>query len=149
MRELRGYIEELIGEPIIIGPGQPTSKDTPCGMVIRRGGVNYIFYDPDTSEAHQDHIIAHEYAHLLKGHRITMAAQKPDGDTDDEDAVILGDVDDELMSIILGRSDYNDDIEREAEGIGSFLQAYVISSRPAPQSESADRITRTLMRRGD
>ncbi|MFJ9616007.1 molybdopterin-dependent oxidoreductase [Streptomyces noursei] len=50
---------------------------------------------------------------------------------------------------VLGRTNYAESIEREAEAIGSFLQAHVITSRPVPQSESADRITRALMRRND
>ena len=143
VRELRGYIEELIGEPIHIAPGKPADGDNPCGMVIKSGGVNYVGYDPDTSPAHQDHIIAHEFGHLLKGHRGSRI------DPASAEGIILGDLDEDLWATILGRTNYTEPVEREAEAIGSFLQAHVISSRPAPQSESADRITRTLMRRED
>ncbi|MFI1201701.1 hypothetical protein ACH4VR_19980 [Streptomyces sp. NPDC020883] len=143
MRDLRGYIEELIGEPIRIAPGKSADGTTPCGMVIRSGGVNYIGYDPDTSPAHQDHIIAHEFGHLLKGHHGSDLAPTA------ADGLILGDLDPSLWATVLGRTNYAETIEREAETIGSFLQAHIITSRPAPQSESADRITRTLMRRSD
>ncbi|WP_328333508.1 ImmA/IrrE family metallo-endopeptidase [Streptomyces sp. NBC_00455] len=143
VRDLRGYIETLIGEPIEIAPGRPTDGDTPCGMVVKSGGVHYVRYDPDTSPAHQDFIIAHEFGHLLKGHsgsRVEPASQE---------GIILGDVEMDLWATVLGRTNYAETIEREAEAIGSFLQAHVITSRPASQSESADRITRTLMRRED
>ncbi|MCX4677690.1 ImmA/IrrE family metallo-endopeptidase [Streptomyces sp. NBC_01433] len=143
VREMRGFIEELISEPIIITPGKTTGGSTPCGMVIKSGGINYIGYDPDTSPAHQDFIIGHEYGHLLKGHRGIATAVTPDN------GIILGDIETDLWATVLGRTNYSETIEREAEGIGSFLQAHVITSRPAPQSESADRITRTLMRRDD
>lgn len=143
VRDLRGYIEELIGEPIRIAPGKPADGETPCGMVVKSGGVNYIGYDPDTSPAHQDHIIAHEFGHLLKGHRGIATTLIPEG------GVILGDLDSDLWATVLGRTNYAETVEREAEAVGSFLQAHVITSRPAPQSESADRITRTLMRRDD
>ncbi|MFF5566602.1 hypothetical protein ACFY7Z_13365 [Streptomyces sp. NPDC012623] len=143
VRELRGYIETLIGEPIQIAPGSPADGDTPCGMVVRSGGVHYVRYDPDTSPAHQDHIIAHEFGHLLMGHsgsRVEPASR---------DGVILGDIETDLWATVLGRTNYAETIEREAEAVGSFLRTHVITSRPAPQSESADRITRTLTRRED
>ncbi|MFI1012575.1 hypothetical protein [Streptomyces sp. NPDC020965] len=145
VRDLRSYVEELIGEPIQIGPGKPAGTDTPCGMVVKSGGVNYIGYDPETSTAHQDHIIAHELGHLLKGHRGSRVSPASD------DGVILGDLNTDLWATVLNRTNYAETIEREAEAIASFLQAHVTTSTspPEPQSEAADRITRTLMRRND
>ncbi|RLU79931.1 hypothetical protein CTZ27_35870 [Streptomyces griseocarneus] len=132
VRDLRSFVEKRIGQAIHIAPHDRADGSLPCGMVIASGGANYIGYDPETSPAHQDHIIAHELAHLLKGHR---------GEP------LVNDLDADLLATILGRTDYDEDAEREAELIGSLLQTHVINSRPASQSESADRIARTLMRR--
>ncbi|WP_435057587.1 hypothetical protein [Streptomyces sp. bgisy060] len=137
VRDLRGFVEERIGQPIHIAPHDRSDGSLPCGMVITSGGANYIGYDPETSTTHQDHIIAHELAHLLKGHRGELLAETFDVDL----------LDDDLLATVLGRTDYDEHSEREAEAIAGFLQAHVISNRPASQSESADRIARTLMRR--
>lgn len=138
VRDLVPFVEAKIGEPIHIAPHDRTDGTLPCGMVIRRGEGNFIGYDPETSPAHQDHIIAHELAHLLLGHRGAAPA-------DDFELDLL---DDELLVTVLGRTDYDEDPERLAEGVGTLLQAHVFTSRPASKSESADRIARTLMRRG-
>ncbi|WP_143664395.1 hypothetical protein [Streptomyces sp. NRRL B-24572] len=135
---MRGFVETRIGQPIHIAPHERADGTLPCGMVITSGGANYIGYDPETSHAHQDHIIAHELAHLLKGHRGALLVESFDVDL----------LDDDLLATVLGRTHYDQDSEREAEVIGSLLQAHVITSRPASRSESADRIARTLMRRG-
>ncbi|WP_208874729.1 ImmA/IrrE family metallo-endopeptidase [Streptomyces sp. PBH53] len=132
VRELRSFVEERIGQSIRIAPHETADGSQPCGMVITSGGVNYIGYDPETSHAHQDHIIAHELAHLLKGHR---------------GVPLVSDLDSDLLATVLGRTNYDEDTEREAEIIGSLLQAHVITNPSAPQSESVDRIARTLMRR--
>ncbi|MFD3514823.1 hypothetical protein [Streptomyces sp. NPDC058657] len=141
VRELRAHIEEVIGEPITIAPGDPTDGTTPCGMVIRSDGANFIGYDPDTSPAHQDFIVGHEFGHLLRRHKGRVIEPASD------EGIILGDIDADLFGTVLNRTDYTETDEREAEAIASFLQAHVINSRPAPQSASADRITRTLTRR--
>ncbi|MEU8540821.1 ImmA/IrrE family metallo-endopeptidase [Streptomyces sp. NPDC048717] len=130
-------MEAQIGEPIHIAPHDKADGSLPCGMVVRRDEGNFIGYDPETSVTHQDHIIAHELAHLLLGHQ--GAQLVPDFDLDLLDA--------DLLITFLGRTDYDEDPERHAEAVGSLLQAHVLTSRPVPTSPSADRIARTLMRR--
>lgn len=143
VRELRGYVEGLIGEPIVISPSLPADRGTPCGLVVKVAGVNYIGYDPGTSPSHQDHIIAHEFGHLLKGHAGKQAV--PASAT----GIILGDIDSELIQMVLGRARYDDDDELEAELIGTYLQTHVrySNSTPATQGADADRIMQTLIRR--
>ncbi|BCL31015.1 secondary metabolite protein [Streptomyces aurantiacus] len=104
--------------------------------------MSYVFYDPETSPAHQDHIIAHEFAHILKGHRGSTTLPAPDG------GGLLSLLDPALIAAFLGRTGYAEHDEQEAEMVGSFLQAHANSYRPPTRSEEADRITRTLLRRG-
>ncbi|QNA72067.1 hypothetical protein C8250_009250 [Streptomyces sp. So13.3] len=143
VRELHDYVEKLIGEPVIISPTMPADGGTPCGLVVKIAGVNYIGYDPGTSPSHQDHIIAHEFGHLLKGHRGNQVAPASAA------GIILGDLDPELIQMVLCRARYDDEQELEAEIIGTYLQTYVRhrSSTPATQGADADRVMRTLIRR--
>ncbi|MCZ4123660.1 toxin [Streptomyces sp. H39-S7] len=143
VRELTDYIERLIGEPIIISPSLSADGRTPCGLLVKIDGVNHIGYDPSTSSSHQDDIIAHEFGHLLKGHaggQVTPASAA---------GIILGDIDPDLIQMVLCRARYDDKQELEAEIIGTYLQAHVrrSSGAPATQGPDGDRILQTLIRR--
>lgn len=110
-------------------------------MWIATRTVSYIFYDQETSAAHQDHIIAHELAHILKGHRgaTTLATLDVGG--------LFSLLDPALIKTVLGRTDYTEQDEREAETVGTYLQQHANSYRPPTRSDEAYRITRTLLRR--
>ena len=140
VRELHPFVEEFIGQPIRLEPAK-VGASVPCGMWISTADESYVFYDPATSTAHQDHIIGHEYAHMLKRHRGSTTLPVPAaGD-------LLGLLDPNLVAAVLGRTDYSEHDEQEAELVGSFLQAHVNSYVPPARSEEADRITRSLLRR--
>ncbi|NEA53507.1 hypothetical protein G3I60_04900 [Streptomyces sp. SID13666] len=106
--------------------------------------MNYIGYDPSTSTIHQDDIIGHEFGHLLKGHSGTQEVPPASAE-----GVILGDVDLDLIQMVLCRARYDDEQELEAEIIGTYLQAHVrhANSTPATQGADADRVMQTLIRR--
>jgi hypothetical protein len=140
VRELRPFVEERIGQPIRLQPAE-VGAALPCGMWIATKTVSYVFYDPETSPAHQDHIIAHEFAHILKSHRGSTTLPFGFGG-------LFSVLDPGLIKAVLGRTDYAERDEQEAEMVGSYLQAHANSYRPPTRSEEADRITRTLLRRG-
>lgn len=144
VRDLRPFVEERIGQPIRLQPAE-VEASVPCGMWIATRTTSYVFYDPDTSPAHQDHIIAHEFGHMLKGHRgsSTLPPMNAGG--------LLDLLDPALIRAVLGRTDYVEHDEREAELVGSYLQEHANSYRPpTPQGlwhmAEADRIARTLLR---
>jgi hypothetical protein len=139
VRELRPFMEKHIGQPIRLQPAE-VGESVPCGMWISTSTVSYIFFDPETSPAHQDHIIGHEFAHMLKGHRGSTTLPRPAA------GGLLGLLDPALVKSVLGRTDYTEHDEQEAEMVGSFLKAHTNSYRPPARSEQADRITRTLLR---
>ncbi|MGY4936201.1 hypothetical protein ACWD7T_34990 [Streptomyces sp. 900116325] len=141
VRELKPYVETHIGQPIRLVKAE-IGESLPCGMWIATSTVSYVFYDPETSQAHQDHIIGHEFAHMLKGHRGSTTLPTPDA------GGLLSLLDPALVRAVLGRTDYEEHDEKEAEMVGSFLKLHANSYRPPTTSPEADRITRTLLRRG-
>ncbi|WP_433724380.1 hypothetical protein ACQP2Y_03100 [Actinoplanes sp. CA-051413] len=44
------------------------SAGLPCGLWISVETADYVFYDPETSQLHAEHIILHELGHMLSGH---------------------------------------------------------------------------------
>jgi hypothetical protein len=139
VRELRPFVEQYIGQPIHLQPAE-VGESVPCGIWIATSTVSYLFYDPETSPAHQDHIIAHEFAHILKGHggSTTLTGPAAGG--------LLGLLDPSLVKAVLGRTNYSERDEQEAEMVGSFLKAHTNSYRPPARNDKAYRITRTLLR---
>ncbi|MFJ9963911.1 M48 family metalloprotease [Streptomyces avermitilis] len=144
VRDLLPFVGEHIGQSIQLQPAE-VGESVPCGMWIATRTASYVFYDPDTSPAHQDHIIAHEFGHMLKGHRGSRTLPTPDA------GGLLTLLDPALIQAVLGRTDYAQHDEQEAEMVGSYLQEHANSYRP-PSSQGlwrtaeADRIARTLLR---
>ena len=97
-------------------------------MWIATSTVSYIFFDPQTSPAHQDHIIAHEFAHVLAGHRGSSTLPTPDA------GGLLNLLDPALIRAVLGRTDYAHHDEQEAEMVASFLQEHANSYHPPTRS---------------
>lgn len=128
-----GYSIRLENAPVDSGPGL-------CGMWIRTAeGIDYIFVHQETSRAHQDHIIAHEAAHILRDHRGGRAL----GDVNPVTERMVTTLDPEVVKVMLGRSDYEYRDEREAELIASHLQRHI--HRPRRHTDG-DRIAETLLR---
>ncbi|WP_314173995.1 ImmA/IrrE family metallo-endopeptidase [Streptomyces winkii] len=113
--------------------------------------VDFIVYEADTSKPHQDHIIAHELAHMVCGHRSGAGA-----DVDNETARLLfPDLDPGLLRKILGRTSYSTVQEREAEVTASLILERInrpvlepISAVPSEDAGAVERIERSLRRRG-
>ncbi|MGW1976491.1 ImmA/IrrE family metallo-endopeptidase [Streptomyces sp. NPDC001889] len=143
IRDLVPEIEKRSGRAVQLLPAELGST-APCGMYVATEDTNYVFYDPRTSLAHQDHIIAHELAHILRDHR--GGAELPQGST----GGLITLMDPDVVRMVLGRTDYAENDEVEAELVGSYLQAHVHSARPRKMRKSremdVDRIARTLLR---
>ncbi|MFE7115130.1 ImmA/IrrE family metallo-endopeptidase [Streptomyces sp. NPDC057654] len=105
----------------------------------------YIFYDPRTSRPHQDHIIAHEFAHILLGH--TQVTDLPAGPADGTGSRI----DPATVKMMLGRSNYEVDEEHDAELLASNLQRRIFALAHQGDGPAGDviqeRVARTLLRR--
>lgn len=106
----------LRGRPLHVLPlpeGAP--KGMPCGMWMGTGSADFVWYDASTSRAHADHIIAHELAHMLCDHF---------GPADEVLSTSLApQIDPSTVKLMLGRTRYDTEQEREAELMASLLTA--------------------------
>ncbi|MGW7444557.1 ParH-like protein [Kitasatospora sp. NPDC054795] len=93
----------------------PARPGAPCGLLVTTGQADYIVYAEDTSEVHRQHILVHEYAHLLLGHT--------DGTPADPGLTrgLLPHLSPALIGKVLGRTVYLEPQEREAELLASLI----------------------------
>ncbi|NLU71839.1 hypothetical protein HCC61_03920 [Streptomyces sp. HNM0575] len=121
----------------------------PCGVWIMTRTVDFIVYEAETSKPHQDHIIAHELAHMVCGHRSGAGTPVDDGTA----RLLFPDLAPELVQKILGRGNYSSVEEREAEVTASLILERInrpvlepVSAVPAEDAEAMERIERSLRR---
>ncbi|MER6051310.1 ImmA/IrrE family metallo-endopeptidase [Streptomyces sp. NPDC001793] len=113
------------GRPIQLVP-LPLGAEAPCGMWLATDAFDVIVVEADTSRLHQDHIIAHELAHMLCHHR----------DSSGFDAAtvrgLMPNLDPKRVREMLGRTSYSTAEEQEAEIVASLILERV--TRPAVES---------------
>ncbi|MFG2988135.1 toxin [Streptomyces sp. NPDC048257] len=115
--ELCRHLGEVRDRPITLVPMQMPSSH-PCGMWVAARDEDLIFYDANTTGAHQEHIILHELGHIICCHRGA-------GGLDEAAARLLfPNLDPDLVRDMLLRATYDDVQEQEAEII-----AYLLSQR--------------------
>jgi hypothetical protein len=89
--------------PFSSGPG------IPCGLWIGTADADYIYHGEGTTPYHQTHIALHEPAHMLLDHR--GGAQVWERLVN----LLVPDVDPQLVQLVLGRSMYTTEEERDAD----------------------------------
>ncbi|MGW7022478.1 toxin [Streptomyces decoyicus] len=96
----------------------------PCGLWIACNDADYIIYEANTSKLHQEHIIAHELAHMICCHRGTL----------DEATMnqLFPDLNPEVLRDIFGRTTYSDVQEEEAEIMASLILERANRRSPGP-----------------
>lgn len=103
------------------------------GMWISTNMGDFVIYEARTTRAHQEHIIAHELAHILCGHQAVDNA---------ENGVLrqlFPDIAPEVVRRVLLRTRYSDSNEQEAEMMASLLLARGRqSSETTPPLHSTD-----------
>ncbi|UQA92722.1 toxin [Streptomyces halobius] len=131
--ELCRYLGEIRDRPITLVPMQMPASH-PCGMWVAARDEDLIFYDANTTSAHQEHIILHELGHIICCHRGA-------GWLDEASARLLfPNLDPDLVRDMLLRATYDDVQEQEAEIIAYLLSQRVGSAeerRGASPSEAA------------
>jgi hypothetical protein len=143
------FVQERIGREVQLVPFTPDLSDpetldpsAPCGMWIVTDTADYLFYDEGVSPAYTETVAGHEIAHMLK-HRKKKKSLDISGFSG-----VFTDIDPATVQLVLGRTEYTEPDEFEAELIGSFLQEHVRRSRAAAAqgSDPDDPIARTLLR---
>ncbi|MCX4826673.1 hypothetical protein OG883_44335 [Streptomyces sp. NBC_01142] len=142
------FMEQTTGREIQLVPFTPDLSDpdsldpsAPCGMWIVTDTTDYLFYDEGVSPAYTEIVAGHEFAHMLK-HRKTKKSLDLSGLGN-----VFTDIDPATVRLVLGRTEYTQPDEFEAELIGSLLQEHVQRSRAAAaRGSDDDPIARTLLR---
>ncbi|MEV6671988.1 toxin [Streptomyces sp. NPDC051162] len=123
----------------------PMGAESPCGMWLATDEADFILVEANTSRLHRDHIIAHELAHMLCGHRDSTGPD-PTGF-----AHLLPNLDHQRVREILGRTSYSSAEEQEAETVASLILERVtrppVECRwdvPPVDAETVARIDRSL-----
>lgn len=94
--------------PFSFGPGGP------CGLWIGTTDADYIYHEAGTTPFHATHIAVHELAHMLLGHENSAAWEQ-------FVKLLVPDVDQALITLILGRNAYTSAEERDAESLASLI----------------------------
>lgn len=94
------------------------ATDGACGLWLATTADDHIFYEQHTSTLHQEHIVLHEFGHMVFDHH-PVAEGADDGDTL---RAVLPDLEPRLIGRLLGRTNYSTRQEREAELLASLLR---------------------------
>jgi hypothetical protein len=107
------------GRPLTLQPLAGLSTGAPCGVWISLPTADYVFYDPDTSRLHAEHIVLHEFGHMLSGHTTDLGLDVSGGAL----ARLVPDLDPRTVDTILWRVSYTTAQEREAEMLASLIRS--------------------------
>ncbi|MDS1270920.1 hypothetical protein RIF23_11480 [Lipingzhangella sp. LS1_29] len=110
-------IAKHTGRDLKLLPVKELGSPAPCGMLLSTKEMDYIFYEPNTSRLHSDHIILHEIGHILWGH---MRSIHSDGELL---ARLMPDLDPALVKRMLGRVRYSSEEEMQAEFLASLIRS--------------------------
>jgi hypothetical protein len=119
-----------------------------CGTWMRTAKADYVFYEEDTSQLHQQHIIFHEVGHILRSHVPGKELSK------DVARTIAAGLKVSDVFRVLGRDSYTDDDEFEAELIATLVLSRIgrqtVREKPRATDPTANeiiaRITNSLSR---
>jgi len=111
------------GRPLTLRPMPGLSAGAPCGLWISVESADYVFYDPETSQLHAEHIVLHELSHMLSGHTTAVNAGLGGKSSSGGIGRLVPDLDPRTIDTILGRVSYTTTQEREAEMLASLIRA--------------------------
>jgi hypothetical protein len=142
VRVLCERVGEQRGKPIRL-IAYPLQVPGPFGCWIAAPTADYVFYQQETTKAHQDHIILHELGHMLADHHAGG-----DVEPGDLDGGLPPDVDPDAVRRALRRTSYDEAHEWEAETVATIILewAAVLNYTIPRRAESRDlrRIQGTL-----
>jgi hypothetical protein len=114
---VKAHLERVSGRPIRLVPMVLRSAE-PCGMCVTGDGEDFIVFNTAASPIHQDHIIAHELAHMVMGH---VASKHLDRTTAELLFPDLGSA--ALRDLFTRAGSYSDPDEAEAEVLATLIQS--------------------------
>lgn len=117
--QLAQALAQQRGRPLRLRP-EPLPPTGLSGALLMTHNIDVIIYQLRTSKMHQDHIICHEFGHLLAGHQLQAVTGR------DALHLITPSIDPSVVQRILGRSCSSTDEEPEAEHIADILMTHHI-----------------------
>lgn len=119
-------VADVVGKPIRLVPQQGlTARGFPCGLVVERVDDIVVAYDSTSSAYHTDHIVLHEFAHLLLAHTATDRNVSALGN-------LLPELNGDSVLRVLARTDYDDVQENQAELFASLVMADIVPAARRP-----------------
>jgi hypothetical protein len=110
----------------------------PCGVWLALAESDYVFYEPETSQLHREHIILHELGHLLCAHQ-------PSEVIDDRVLLeLLPNLDPAVVRRVLGRTTYTAVEEQEAEMVASIVRERVEREDRVASTHTHSRVDASL-----
>lgn len=95
--------------------------DSPCGLWLACDDEDLILHEMGTTEYHIDQIVGHEVGHILLAHGQNGEDRFDTARSRKLFRQALPDIDFEAVRAVLGRRDYANDEERDAEMFASLL----------------------------
>ncbi len=130
VRELCVQLGQKRGQPIHLLAIELDSA-RPSGLWIAMDGMDFIVFEANTSAPHQEHIIAHELAHIILGHR--------NAELNDVSARLLfPKLDPGLVRDMLSRTGYADESEQEAEMLATLMLQRIGPVQGGPVEHTAE-----------
>lgn len=114
-------VARLRGRPIRLVPTVDELALGPCGVWLKRDDDDIIIHEAGTSEYHIDQIVCHEIGHMVLEHD---GGSRGDASGEYYPKMIFGSAlagFDPGAGVILGRTSFDDDRERDAEMFASLL----------------------------
>ncbi|MGL5441335.1 MAG: hypothetical protein ACRDDJ_02550 [[Mycobacterium] stephanolepidis] len=132
-------IAKMRERPIrLIGTDTVTAAGSACGLWLVRPDDDVIVYDKNTSAYHIDQIVRHEIGHMILGHDRALVDEQAPREPAEIFHTSLPDLSPDLIRAVLGRTDFANEQEREAE---TFANLIILAGR-----EKAKRRPRPMMR---
>lgn len=139
-RELCALVGQRQGKPIhLVAESLP--PQSPCGLAVRTGTFDAIIYERHTTPLHQEHIIGHELGHILCGHDTATVFDA------EASRLLLPDLDPALVQAVLGRTNYTEVEEREAEMIASLILRRSVAGATGRDPDDTDPGQDPMLRR--
>ncbi|MFG7940487.1 toxin [Streptomyces cacaoi] len=113
--EVRDVLVRERNRPIEIVP-MALPKPGACGMWIATEHTDVIVHEAETSKPHQEHIILHEFAHMICAHVGADSVR-----SEQATGLLFPDLDPAFVRGVLMRSAYDTDQEQEAEVMATVL----------------------------
>ena len=132
--DLNTFVEqvaETVGKPIsVVAQPELAADGFPCGLVVERTDDIVIIYDSTSSGYHGDHIVLHEIAHLLLNHSDPAVAESAGTGFVNAVETLLPGCDPTGVLRVLGRTDYDETEESQAELFASLVMSESRFGRP-------------------